>query len=168
MLRLSSRLDVKTVVLAFFGLLTVLLLSFFPRLSVAQSQSIGSDITSLSIVTTAEPSKTINQAVGDSEFAGNLYTLNFLGLTQSIKELSYARGRASVDAAIPAKVEVQRKPRRDQRQLAWYFGTFNPSKQAFTFFSSGPLSEEQLLSGNNILAGYDNVFTNTGANTNLI
>lgn len=40
----------------------------------------------------------------------------------------------------------------------------NPNQRLFTFLSSGPLSEEQLLSGNNILAGYDNVFTNTGAN----
>ena len=159
-----ARISVKAKFLGCLGLLLVLLLGFFPKFSVAQSQSIGTDITSISIITTANSSNSTSEIRGDSEFEGNTYTLNFLGLTQSIKELSFETGKATVEGATPAKVDVQRKPRQDTRQLAWYFGSFNPDRQAFTFLSSGPLSEEQLFSGNNILAGYDNVFTNTGAN----
>lgn len=160
----GSRTPIKASLLWCFSLLLVLLLGLFPRLSVAQSQSIGTDIASIDTITTANSSNSIAEVKGDSEFNGNSYTLNFLGLTQSIKELSFEAGKATVEGAIPAKVYVQRKPSRDTRQLAWYFGVLNSDRKVFTFLSSGPLSEEQLFSGNNILAGYDNVFTNTGAN----
>ena len=147
-----------------FSLLLVLLVGLFPKLSIAQNQRVGTDITSLNIITKANPSNSITETRGDSEFEGKSFTLNFLGLTQSIKELSFESGKAKVEGNTPARVYVQRKPSTDTRQLAWYFGTLNPESNGFTFLSSGPLSEEQLFSENNILAGYDNVFTNTGAN----
>ncbi|WP_414581469.1 hypothetical protein [Scytonema sp. PCC 10023] len=84
-------------------------------------------------------------------------------MTQSITSFSFNGGTATLDEAISANVYVRRNPRTDDRQLAWYFGTFD-GNNTFTFLSSGPLSQEQLLSENNILAGFDNVFTNTGAN----
>jgi len=146
------------------GLSLILLLGLVLKVSVAQNQGIGIDITSIDITTTANSSNSIAKVNGDSEFEGNLYTLNFLGLTQSIKELSFQAGKATVEGATPAKVYIHRKPSRDTRQLAWYFGTLNSDSKVFTLLSSGPLSEEQLLSENNILAGPDNVFTNTGAN----
>ncbi len=146
------------------SLLFVLLAGLFPKYSVAQNQRVGTDITSLNIITKANSSNSITETKGDSEFAGKSYTLNFLGLTQSIKELSFESGKAKIEGSTPARVYVQRKPSTDTRQLAWYFGTLNPDNKGFTFLSSGPLSEEQLFSENNILAGYDNVFTNTGAN----
>lgn len=129
-----------------------------------RAQSIGTDITSLTINTTASNTRTINNIAGDSEFAGETYRLRFLGLTQAITGFAYTGGTATVESAIPAHVVARRKPASDKRQLAWYFGTLNADKTVFTLFSAGPLAEEQLFSGNNILAGYDNVFTNQGAN----
>lgn len=159
-----TRIPLKASFLCGLGLSLVLLLGLFPKLSIAQNQSVGIDITAINTITTANSSNSITEVRGDSEFKGNSYTLNFLGLTQSVKELSFEAGKATVEGATSARVYVQRKPRTDTRQLAWYFGTLNSDRNGFTFLSSGPLSEEQLFSGNNILAGYDNVFTNTGAN----
>lgn len=160
----SKRILIKASFFCCFSLLLVLLVSLFPVPSVAQNQRVGTDITSINIMSKANSSNSITEIRGDSEFEGKSYTLNFLGLTQSIKELSFEGGKAKVEGATPAKVYVQRKPSTDTRQLAWYFGALNPDSNGFTFLSSGPLSEEQLFSENNILAGYDNVFTNTGAN----
>ncbi len=151
-------------ILLFFGLFPVLLLSLFSSRTVAQEQLTGTDITSVTVKTTAGSINSVPDVRGDSEFEGSNYKLNFLGLTQSITGFSFNGGKATVDEAIPANVYVRRKPRADDRQLAWYFGTFNSSNNTFTFLAPGLLSQEQLFSENNILAGFDNVFTNTGAN----
>lgn len=128
------------------------------------AQSVGTDITSLTTNTTADITQTVNKVKGDSEFAGKTYKLRFLGLTQSITSFSYGQETATLEQAVPAQVVVRRNPRSDRRQLAWYFGTFDSKKATFTFLSAGPLPQKKLFSGNNILAGYDNVFTNQGAN----
>jgi hypothetical protein len=128
----------------------------------AQEQLTGTDITSLTVKTTAGSVNSVSDVKGDSEFEGGTYKLNFLGLTQSITEFSFSGGKATVDEAIPANVYVRRKPYTDERQVAWYVGRFD-SNNTFTFLSSGSLSQEQLFSENNILAGIDNLFINTGA-----
>jgi hypothetical protein len=56
---------------------------------------------------------------------GRTYNLNFLGLTQSITSFSFDGGTATLDEAVSANVYVRRNPRTDDRQLAWYFGTFD-------------------------------------------
>ncbi|GAA6622229.1 hypothetical protein [Scytonema sp. NUACC26] len=160
----GDRICKSTRVLLFLGLFPVLLASCFSSRSLAQEQLTGTDITSLTVKTTAGSVNSVSDVKGDSEFEGGTYNLNFLGLTQSIIEFSFNGGKATVNDAIPAKVYVRRKPYTDDRQLAWYFGTFNSSNNTFTFLAFGPLSQERLFSENNILAGFDNVFTNIGAN----
>lgn len=159
----SDRILLKSTNVLFLGLFSVLLTSLFSSRSMAQEQLTGTDITSLTVKTTAGSVNSVSNVKGDSEFEGGTYKLNFLGLTQSITEFSFNGGKSTVNEAIAANVYVRRKPHTDDRQLAWYFGTFN-SNNTFTFLAPGPLSQEQLLSENNILAGFDNVFTNTGAN----
>lgn len=159
-----NRLNSSVGICIFLGLFLVSFIDLFFGRAVAQSVPIGTDIISITINTTAAPISSVSSVRGDSEFEGGTYNLNFLGLTQSITGFSFNGGTATVDKATPANVYVRRKPRRDGRQLAWYFGTFDSSNNTFTFLAPGPLSEQQLFSENNILAGFDNVFTNTGAN----
>ncbi len=161
---LSARILTSNSVLLFFHLLPLLVINLFSTRSMAQEQLIGADITSITVQTKADPVNSISSVKGDSEFEGGIYTLNFLGLTQAITSLVFDGGKATIDEAIPANVYIRRKPYKDDRQLAWYFGTFDSPKNTFTFLAPGPLSEQQLFSENNILAGFDNVFTNTGAN----
>lgn len=159
-----DRLNTRVGICLFFGLFLILFVNLFSDRVVAQSVPIGTDITSITTKTTAAPINSVSGVQGDSEFQGGTYNLNFLGLTQSITSFSFNGGTATLDEAISANVYVRRKPRTDDRQLAWYFGTFDSDNKTFTFLSSGPLSQEQLFEENNILAGFDNVFTNTGAN----
>jgi len=158
-----DRLNIRVGICLFFGLSLVLFVNLFSVRVVAQSVPIGTEITSITTKTTAAPINSVSGAQGDSQFEGGTYNLNFLGLTQSITSFSFDGGTATLDEAVSANVYVRRNPRTDDRQLAWYFGTFD-ANNTFTFLSSGPLSQEQLFSENNILAGFDNVFTNTGAN----
>ncbi len=159
-----KRLNTSVGICLFFGLSLVLFINLFSGRVVAQSVPLGTDITSMTIKTTAAPINSVSSVRGDSEFEGGTYNLNFLGLTQSITGFSFNGGTATIDQAIPASVYVRRKPRTDRRQSAWYFGTFDSSNNTFTLLGPGSLSQQQLFSGNNILAGFDNVFTNTGAN----
>jgi hypothetical protein len=159
-----DRLNTRVGICLFLGLFLVLFVNLFSSRVVAQNLPIGTDITSITIKTTAAPIHSISGVQGDSEFEGRTYNLDFLGLTQSITSFSFDGGTANLDEAISANVYVRRNPRKDERQLAWYFGTLNSENNTFTFLSPGPLSQEQLFSENNILAGFDNVFTNTGAN----
>ncbi|MDF5729638.1 MAG: hypothetical protein PUP92_16930 [Rhizonema sp. PD38] len=158
-----NRLNISVGICVLFGLSLVLFINLFSSKVVAQSIPIGTDITNITIKTTAAPINSVKSVKGDSEFAGGTYDLNFLGLTQSITSLDFDGGKATITEVIPAKVYVRRKPRTDDRQLAWYFGAFDDNN-TFTLLAKGPLSEQQLLSENNILAGFDNIFTNTGAN----
>ncbi len=157
------RLNTSVGICLFFGLSLVLFINLFSGRVVAQSVPIGTDITSITIKTTAAPINSVSGVKGDSEFEGGIYQLNFLGLTQSITSLDFDGGKATLNEAPPVKVYVRRKPRTDDRQLAWYFGTFDDNN-TFTLLAASPLSEQQLFSENNILAGFDDVFTNTGAN----
>ncbi|MGF1938903.1 MAG: hypothetical protein RM347_031875 [Nostoc sp. ChiQUE02] len=129
----------------------------------AQAQVIGQDITSIATDTVSFPTISINNVAGDSEFAGSTFTLNFGGQIQSITELTTAGGSTTL-RSIPAFVEIRRNPATDGRKLAYYQGSFDSSSNTFNFLSLGPLPERTLFSINNILAGPDNVFTNTGAN----
>lgn len=158
-----NRLNTSVGICLLFALSLVLFINLFSGRVVTQSVLTGTDITNITIKTTAAPINSVSSVKGDSEFAGGTYKLNFLGLTQSITSLDFDGGKATINEATPAKVYVRRKPRTDDRQLAWYFGTFDDNN-TFTFLASGLLSQQQLFSENNILAGFDNVFTNTGAN----
>lgn len=161
---LRDRLSTSVGICLFFSLFLVLFINLFSERVVAQLVPITGDITKITIKTTAAPINSVSNVNGDSEFEGGTYQLNFLGLTQSITSLDFDGGKATINEAPPAKVYVRRKPHTDRRQLAWYFGTFDSENNTFTFLAKGPLSEQQLFSKNNILAGFDNVFTNTGAN----
>jgi hypothetical protein len=136
----------------------------FSALSPARVHAIGTDITSIMTRTVSTAATSVGNVAGDSEFAGGVFTLNFGGEAELVTELTFLGGTANTDKAIPAKVYVRRKPVTDGRQLAYYQGTLNAGTNTFNFRSVGPLSEERLFDLNNILAGPDNVFTNTGAN----
>ncbi|WP_324972985.1 hypothetical protein [Nostoc sp.] len=129
----------------------------------AQAQIIGQDITSITTDTASFPTISITDVAGDSEFAGKTFTLNFGGQIESITGLSTTEGSTTF-RSIPAVVQIRRNPATDDRKLAYYQGSFDSSSNTFNFLSLGPLPEKTLFSINNILAGPDNVFTNTGAN----
>ncbi|MFW9264357.1 hypothetical protein [Nostoc sp. CALU 546] len=131
--------------------------------SSAQAQIIGQDITSITTDTASFPTISITKVAGDSEFAGNTFTLNFGGQIESITGLT-TTGGSTTFRSIPAFVQIRRNPARDERKLAYYRGSFDSSSKTFNFLSLGPLPEKTLFSINNILAGPDNVFTNIGAN----
>nr|MDZ7947436.1 hypothetical protein [Nostoc sp. EfeVER01] len=129
----------------------------------AQAQIIGEDITSITTDTASFPTISITKVAGDSEFAGNTFTLNFGGQIESITGLTTTEGSTTF-RSIPAFVQIRRNPATDDRKLAYYRGSFDSSSKTFNFLSLGPLPEKTLFSINNILAGPDNVFTNIGAN----
>ncbi len=129
----------------------------------AQAQVIGQDITSITTDTTSFTTTSLSSVAGDSEFAGGTFSLNFGGEIQSITGLTITGGSATF-RSIPAFVQIRRNPATDSRKLAYYQGSFDSSSNTFNFLSLGPLPEKTLFSINNILAGPDNVFTNTGAN----
>ncbi|WP_373527861.1 hypothetical protein [Nostoc sp.] len=145
------------------GFWLVSMLAPFLCFTSAQAQVIGQDITSITTDTALLPTTSINNVVGDSEFAGSTFTLKFGGQIQSITGLTITGDRATF-RSIPAFVQIRRNPATDGRRLAYYQGSFNSSSNTFNFLSFGPLPEKTLFSINNILAGPDNVFTNTGAN----
>ncbi|MCC5606978.1 hypothetical protein LC612_09315 [Nostoc sp. CHAB 5834] len=130
----------------------------------AQAQIIGQDITSITTDTASFPTISITNVAGDSEFAGKTFTLNFGGQIQSITGLTTTEGSTTFRSSIPASVQIRRNPATDDRKLAYYQGSFDSFSNTFNFLSLGPLPEKTLFSINNILAGPDNVFTNTGAN----
>ena len=139
------------------------LLTSFLWLNPAIAQVIGTDITSIATRTIARSATSINNVKGDSEFAGGNFTLNFGGQIQFISSFTFTGGSA-ITSLFPANVYIRRNPATDQWQQAYYQGNFDRNTNTFNFLSIGPLPEKALFEINTILAGPDNVFTNTGAN----
>jgi hypothetical protein len=143
---------------------TALLVVLFLAVSPAWVFAIGTDITSITTRTISTSPFSIGGIAGDSQFAGGVFTLNFSGNVQSITGFTFPGGEVSTDRTISAKVYVRRSPVTDGRKNGYYQGVLDQTTSTFNFSSAGPLSEDELFDLNNILAGPDNVFTNTGAN----
>jgi len=141
-----------------------LLMVLFSAISPARVLALGSDITSIKTRTISTAASSVSGITGNSQFTGGVFNLNFGGQAQFITEFTFEEGTVNTDKAIPAKAYVRRNPVTDDRQQGYYQGTLDSSSNTFNFLSAGPLSEEMLFNVNNILAGPDDVFINTGAN----
>jgi len=125
--------------------------------------TVGTEITSITTVSSASEGSSFADIAGDSEFADGTFTVNFLGLSEAITAIEFDSGSATVADAIPAEVAVRYAEAGDPRQVTWYMGNYVPADATFALAAQGPLTAEEHLSGNNILAGVDNTFTNEGA-----
>lgn len=146
-------------------LLIVLLVGVFliSALQVTAQEMIGTEITSITTVSSAGEMNALTELAGDSEFADGTYNVNFIGLTEAITALEFEGGNTQVADAIPASVSVRRPAEDDTRQVAWYLGNLVAADNTFVLASVGPMSVDDHMNNNNILAGADNVFTNAGA-----
>lgn len=147
----------------FLLVIVVIALFAIPSLQVTAQDPIGTEITSITTVSSTQEGATFEGVVGDSEFADGTFTVTFLGLTEAITEIQFDGGSAVVADAIPATASVRRGVEDDTREVHWYMGNNQSAASTFVLSAPGPMTTEEHFNGNNVLAGVDNTFTNTGA-----
>jgi hypothetical protein len=150
-----------------------LLIGFLIAGSVVQMhpvQAIGLTVTSISTLTTLGTSSSVTGVAGGDGPGGSpfpsasTYNINYAGQKTAITGFSTGTGTGIINQASQATFSVVRSLGTDDRQNVWYQGTISGNN--LSLLSDGPNSLTQALSGNNILVGSDNLFTNTGNGQN--
>lgn len=144
-------------------LLVVVALTLALTMQVAAQDMIGTEITSITTVSSAGETSAVEAAPGNSTYDGQTFDITFLGLTEAIVAFEAGDMSVSVEGAIPATVTARRNPADDTRAVAWYQGSVNTTDGTITIAATGPHTAEELLNTNSILRGLDNVFQNEGA-----
>lgn len=131
--------------------------------AVSAQDMIGTPVTSITTVSAAGEAASLTEVPGNSVFEGSTFTVNFLGLTRMLTAFEVDGMMVDVSMGAPATVTLRRNPATDTRVVAWYQGAVNTGSSTIIAATEGPLSEPELINGNNILNGLDNVFVNEGA-----
>jgi hypothetical protein len=134
------------------------------------AQAIGLTVTSINTSTSFGSSSGVTGVAGGdgpggSPFPnGSSYNINYAGEKTAITGFSTGIGTGIINQSSQATFSVVRSSGTDNRQNVWYQGTISGNN--LSFLSDGPNSLTQALSGNNILVGSDNLFTNSGNGQN--